>query len=262
MTPKQQSVPLPKGQAASSTGPSSKRGRRRRQAAVEVEANTDSGEEEGEESAASQSRGNTGRRQRGLQDSSFGTDPELTLSPVHGKRGRKRHSDQGEGVPIGGESEAEVAAPLSAKTRKKKSEASEKENTSLTVKIRLTGQLKNAREKGQTTPSKEGTKKKPQGADGLGEFLMSIHDTVLSKQVGEVQGALHVWTGWCCSAKELSNLKQNFSHGVRDGTYVCMNVCVLLTTFCLLLRTQTAVFSVTSSWSAPRASCIQSTTWS
>lgn len=189
MTPKE-SVTLPKGQAASAPGSSSKRIRGKKLAAVEVEGDSDSGELVREETAPNQGKGSTRRRQRELQkDSSVGVDPEPTPSPVDSKRSRKRHSDRGVVVPVGGESETEVAVPLSAKVKKKKTEASEKEGTSLTVKIPLTEQLKSVREKGQATTSKEEAKKRPRGAPGVGEFLLSIYDAVISKQVGSRRGA-------------------------------------------------------------------------
>ena len=197
MTPKQ-SAALPKEQTASSAGSSSKRPRRRRPAASEVAVDPAS-EEEREESAAHQGSGKAGKRQRDLQkDSRTEADVDPILSPVDGKRGRKRHSDRGGAVTTGGESETEVVAPHSAKAKKKKNEASEKEGTSLTVKIRLTDQLKSTREKGQVTPLKEGSKKRPQDTAGLGEFLMNIYDAVLSKQVGEVQGTLRTLTLTTC----------------------------------------------------------------
>jgi len=206
VTPKQ-SAAVPKGQVASSAGSSSKRARRRRPAAAEV-ATDPASEEEREEPAAHPGRGSTGRRQRDLQkDSRTEADVEPILSPVDGKRGRKRHSDRGGAVTAGGESETEVVAPLSAKSKKKKNEASEKESTSLTVKIRLTDQLKSTREKGHITPLKEGSKKRPQDTAGLGEFLMNIYDAVFSKQVGEVQGALRTLTltTWCIRLYRTTN---------------------------------------------------------
>ena len=190
MTPKE-SVTLPKGQAASAPGSSSKRVRGKKLAAVEVEADTDSGDLE--ETAPSQGKGSTRRRQRDLQkDSSVGVDPEPTPSPVERARSRKRHSDRGVVVPLGGESETEVSVPLSTKVKKNKTEASEKEDTSLTVKIPLTKQLKSVREKGQATTLKEEAKKKPRGVPSIGEFLLSIYDAVISKQVSGVQGTLPV----------------------------------------------------------------------
>ena len=191
VTPKS-SLVVSKGQAVPTPDSSSKRSRGKQPTYAGMEGDTDSGGVEREEVAGSQGKGGARKKGQDLhKDASAGFEPELISGPTDSKKSRKRKSDKGEVVAVaaGDESGTEVGAPLSAKAKKKKSETSGKEDTSLTVKIPLTEQLKSSREKGEAITPKEGLGRAAKKTRlDLGEVLMSIFDVVISKQVGVAGG--------------------------------------------------------------------------